>query len=89
VGQCGYRPEEFYRLSWGEAEIIYYGNIRKNEEKWQHTRYIAAILINANRGKNQSAKRPQDLVPLSTDIIELDLDFILENFEKAQKAWQM
>ena len=31
-------------------------------------RYIATILINANRGKNTPATYPEDIMPLITDV---------------------
>lgn len=43
------------------------GYRKRMEHQWEHTRYLASILVNINRDPKAAAVSPEELVPLSFD----------------------
>lgn len=65
--RLGITASQFYDLLWCDYERLCYKMITDEEIRWTHTREIIAMLYNANRGKNVSAKTGRQLIPLSID----------------------
>mgnify|MGYP007068281576 CR=1 FL=1 len=63
----GIKPSEFWFLTWGEIDVICRGYEMRLARSRELPRYIATILINANRGKNTQPISPEDVLPLITD----------------------
>lgn len=43
------------------------GYRKRMEHQWEHTRYLASVLININRDPKTAAVSPEELIPLSFD----------------------
>jgi hypothetical protein len=61
-----YTPAEYGRKAEGYNRRIKEQH-HQEELKWTHTRFIGALLININRGKDTPAMKPEELIPLSFD----------------------
>lgn len=83
-------------MTFGDYIRVCYGQIRKDEKQWLHTRKLIALLININRAKGKAVVRPEDIYKTSYDITIKDteterklavIDKLKANFEKNKKAW--
>jgi hypothetical protein len=59
-------PEQFYSLTWGQYNCRVRGWLRLEEEKWEHTRSLYALLYNTNVDKKDQ-KPKEKLIPLRKD----------------------
>ncbi len=59
-------PEHFYNLTWGAYNCRVRGWLRQEEEKWEHTRTLYAILYNTAVDKKDQ-KPTEKLIPLRKD----------------------
>jgi len=60
----GLTSDVFWRMTWNDYERACQGFHHRQELEWERTRYVAAMIFNANSTKH---KTPQELVPLSLD----------------------
>lgn len=67
MGPLGLRPEEFWSMTWANFYRLCEANKIREERQWEHTRYIACVLVNIHRDPKKPAIKPSDLVPLSGD----------------------
>lgn len=67
IGEVGLKPDEFWRMTWKEVETACNGYQVRLARSREMDRFIAAVLINANRKKGAAAVRPEDIMPLVTD----------------------
>ena len=69
LGKIGLSPKTFWSLTWMEFSAIVEGYNQKEEEKWLHTRFTGALVLNAsaNRDPKKPLIQPRNLVPLSID----------------------
>jgi hypothetical protein len=56
-------------MTWANYNRYAYGYIKRKVKKWEHTREIVSIIYNANVGKKQDQKKPEQIHPLWTDNI--------------------
>lgn len=81
-------------MTWAEIEIVCKGYEIRLARSRELPRYIASILINANRNPKKTAiVTPQDIIPLITDIKKEVKLMTLEQFEQIKKereniVWQ-
>lgn len=57
-------PEQFWAMTWNDYHRACQGFYHRQELEWERTRYVAAMIFNANSKKS---KTPQELVPLNLD----------------------
>jgi hypothetical protein len=60
----GLKPWEFWELSWPDYNRICAGFYHRQELEWERTRWLGALIFNAN---SKSQKSPAELVPLNLD----------------------
>ena len=63
----GITPDDFYDLEPREAFLLIEAYQEKEDEKWQHTRYVATVLINIHKDPKKKAIKPHELMPLNID----------------------
>jgi predicted amidophosphoribosyltransferase len=57
-------PDVFWNMTWNDYHRACSGFHHRAELQWEQTRYLAALIFNANSKKS---KTPQQLVPLNLD----------------------
>ena len=67
LGELRLLPDQFWRLTPYEFDAMRRGHDRRTVHAWQHTRWIGALLVNINRGENDPAVSPEELLPLPGD----------------------
>ena len=72
-------------MTWGELELACQGYEIRLARSRELDRFIAAVLINTNRGKGTSAVSPEDILPLVTDKKRVTEVMTKEEFEEIQK----
>jgi len=66
----GLAEKEFWEMSPVIYKSVCEGYLKRKTREWEHTRFIASFLYNANRGKNSAPLSPQELLPLTTDVVK-------------------
>jgi hypothetical protein len=61
----GLLPMEFYSMTLSEYEDAVAGYLRKQTRQWEHTRFIAMMVMNTVTTK--PIKDPREFMPLPTD----------------------
>jgi hypothetical protein len=56
-------------MTWANYNRYAYGQIKRKTQDWEHTRTIVSMIYNANVGKRQDQKKPEQILPLWTDKI--------------------
>ncbi|MBC6988932.1 hypothetical protein H9I52_04520 [Hymenobacter sp. BT491] len=64
MGELGLRPAEFWALTWNDYDSLCYGHCLRQQQQWEHTRLLYAVLYNQNAPKGKT-KTLQELLPLS------------------------
>lgn len=67
MGEVGLKPGEFWSMTWGEIELACKGYQIRLARSREMERFIATVLINANRAKGGRVVKPEDVMPLITD----------------------
>jgi hypothetical protein len=65
----GLLPDQFFDMTWANYNRYAYGFIKRQAKDWEHTRTIVSMIYNANVGKRQDQKKPEQILPLWTDNI--------------------
>lgn len=55
------------------------GYLRRNAELWRRTRWLGTILLNTNRGPDDAALLPEDIMPLYGDAPAAEPDVMSED----------
>lgn len=58
------KPDEFWGLSWPEFWLLYEGWQVRHQYAHEHTRYLAAMMVNTSMGAPKQALQPKNLYPL-------------------------
>ena len=66
-GEVGLAPSEFWNMTTREILNAHRGHMEKELNKWRMTRWLAASVYNAPRGKNDPVVKPSDLMKLPGD----------------------
>ena len=56
-------------MTWANYNRYAYGQIKRKSLEWEHTRAVVSMIYNANVGKRQDQKKPDQIMPLWTDKI--------------------
>ena len=56
-------------MTWANYNRYAYGQIKRKSLEWEHTRAVVSMIYNANVGKRQDQKKPDQILPLWTDKI--------------------
>lgn len=88
-------PDQFWAMTWTEVEAACRGYEIRLARHRELDRFIATILINANRKQGASAKTPEEIMPLITDrpakkvelMSKADYEKVKEMFSKVK--WQI
>lgn len=56
-------------MTWANYNRYAYGQIKRKSQEWEHTRSVVSMIYNANVGKRQDQKKPEQILPLWTDKI--------------------
>ena len=56
-------------MTWANYNRYAYGQIKRKSLEWEHTRAVISMIYNANVGKRQDQKKPEQILPLWTDKI--------------------
>lgn len=56
-------------MTWANYNRYAYGQIKRKTQEWEHTRTVVSMIYNANVGKKQDQKKPNQILPLWTDNI--------------------
>ena len=56
-------------MTWANYNRYAYGQIKRKSLEWEHTRAVVSMIYNANVGKRQDQKKPEQIMPLWTDKI--------------------
>jgi hypothetical protein len=65
----GLLPDQFFDMTWANYNRCAYGYIKRKAQEWEHTRTVVSMIYNANVGKRQDQKKPDQILPLWTDNI--------------------
>lgn len=91
TGGLGLKPDEFWRLTWAEYDVMCEGYAKEREreykEQWEATRWMTFHLINIQLDKRHKLKRLTELVRFPWD---KKTDFVpstRERFEELKKKW--
>ncbi|GAC1379177.1 MAG: hypothetical protein NVS3B25_31560 [Hymenobacter sp.] len=60
-------PAAFWKLTPAEFDALRRGHQRAQVQQWQHTRWLGTLLVNLQRGPDDVATLPEDLLPLPGD----------------------
>ena len=56
-------------MTWANYNRYAYGQIKRKSLEWEHTRAVVSMIYNANVGKKQDQRKPDQILPLWTDKI--------------------
>lgn len=56
-------------MTWADYNRYSYGYLKKQSKEWEHTRLVVSMIYNANVGKRQDQKKPEQILKLWTDNI--------------------
>ncbi|MCC2547718.1 hypothetical protein LJY25_14780 [Hymenobacter sp. BT175] len=66
LGELQLLPKDFFRLTFAQYNCRVRGYLRREEEKWEHTRLLYGVLYNSNVDEKHR-KPANQLVPLRKD----------------------
>lgn len=72
-------------MTWGELDLACRGYEIRLARSRELERFIAAVLINTNRGRGTAAINPEDILPLITDKKRVIDTMTKEEFEEIQR----
>lgn len=63
----GLRPAEVNALTLKDFYLMHSGYKRREEKRWEHTRYLAATVLNYGGMGTKKLVQPKELIPLELD----------------------
>ena len=83
------RPDEFWRMTWTEVETTCRGYEIRLARHREIDRFIATILINANRKKGARVVNPEEVIPLIIDKPKKKVELMsLEEYEETKRLFE-
>lgn len=67
IGQVGILPNEFWRNTFKENQLLGESHTIKINLQWEQTRYLSAMIYNVNCTKKSQMLKPMSLFPLPQD----------------------
>ena len=93
VGDLGLAPKAFWKMTWREYRLRADGFHRAEIRQMRRTRFVAAVLLNVNRGPDDAPVAPEDVFylpgdpPLLTAATAEDLDAELARVAALDPDW--
>lgn len=91
LGELKLKRAEILRMTWGDFWRVVVGHRITQDQAWDRTRQLVAIIYNTNRDpKRTAAKSPSRLIPLAIDKMGRKLEWTedkYQDFERALIAW--
>ena len=93
MGDLRLTPAALWRLTWRDYLMRADGFHRRQIRKWQHTRFLATMLLNVNRDPDSAPVEPWEVLPLPGDpvpeVLNLEeVDAELARLAEIDKDWQ-
>lgn len=56
-------------MTWADYNRYAYGKLKRDTQKWEHTRVMLSMIYNTNVTKRHDQRTPEKILPLWTDRI--------------------